>query len=72
MPQNDHGTADGFSDLAPGHQDFKPSVWGPCQGLGGRREGGQCAHSALDAKVVAMLEMLVTSTLDPEYQDGRN
>ena len=28
----------------------------PFQGLGGRREGGQCAHSALDAQVVAILE----------------
>ena len=28
----------------------------PFQGLGGRREGGECAHSALDAQVVAILE----------------
>ena len=28
----------------------------PSQGLGGRREGGQCAHTALDAQVVAILQ----------------
>ena len=61
MPQNDHGTADGFLTCtrAPRLQAF---CLGPCQGLGGRREGGQCAHSALDAKVVAMLEMWTHST----------
>ena len=32
----------------------------------------ECAHSALDAKVVAILEMLVTSSTATQYQDGRN
>ena len=46
----------------------------PFEGLGGRREGGQCAHSALDAKVISILEgkMLVTSRVDAQYQDGGN
>ena len=53
MPQHDHGTVDGFLTWAPRLQAF---CLGPCQGIGERREGGQSAHSALDAKVFADLE----------------
>ena len=55
MPQHDHGIVDGFvtCSKAPELQAFGLEL---SQVLGGRRQGRQCAHSALDSKVVAMLE----------------